>query len=94
LKRFERQHWHKLQPLMQEVVRKFLVKKIRVGMLDDLPECFAPPLIEDDASAFEKYALEMSQKRIGAGVARSLLEGLKMRNCPELKEKLKKINKT
>jgi len=79
---------------MQEVVRKFLVKSIKSGTPDDLPNCFAPPLIKDDAADFEKYALEMSQKRIGAGVARSLLEGLKMRNCPELKEKLKKINKT
>lgn len=79
---------------MQEVVRRFLVKKIRAGMPDDLPDCFAPPPIENDAAAFEKYAQEMSKKRIGAGVARSLLEGLKMRNCPELKEKLKKISKT
>lgn len=76
---------------MQEVVRKFLVKSIKSGTPDDLPDCFAPPLIEDDAADFEKYALEMSQKRIDAGFARSLLEGLKMRNCPELKEKLKKI---
>lgn len=75
---------------MQQVVQRFLVKKIRIGDADDLPESVAPTLIGDDGDDFEIYARKMAASHIDAGKARSLLEGLKMRKCDDLKELLKK----
>lgn len=78
---------------MQTVVQRFLVKKIRSGDAHDLPEAVAPTLINDDGADFELYARKMAASRIDTGKARSLLEGLKMRRCEDLKQQIKKAGK-
>ena len=93
MKRFDREHWHKLTPIMQQVAQRFLVKKISSGDADDLPELVAPSLINDDGAAFELYARKIAASRIDPGKARSLLEGLKMRNCEALKQQIKKAGR-
>jgi len=78
---------------MQQVVQRFLVKKIRSGHADDLHETVAPTLAPDDGAGFENYARKMAGSRIDTGKARALLEGLKSRNCEDLKQQIKKAGR-
>ena len=90
MKAFPQEHWHKLQPVMQETVRRLMVKKITVGEPDEMPEVVAPIPFEDDKKEYLEYCEKLSQKRLESGQARALLEGLKNIKCERLKATLLK----
>jgi len=90
LKTFPQEHWHKLQPMMQETVRRLMVKKITVGEADEMPEVVVPVPFKDDRKEYLEYCEKLSQKRLESGQARALLEGLKNIKCERLKAKLLK----
>ena len=79
-----------MQPVIQETVRRLMVKKITVGEPDELPEAVAPVPFKDDRKEYLEYCEKLSQKRLETGQARALLEGLKNIKCERLKQKLLK----
>lgn len=90
MKTFPQEHWHKLQPIMQEMVRRLMVKRITVGEPDEMPEVVVPVPFQDDRKEYLDYCEKLSHKRLESGQARALLEGLKNIKCERLKAKLLK----
>ena len=90
MKTFPQKHWHKLQPVMQETVRRLMVKRITVGEPDEMPEVVAPIPFQDDRDEYLEYCEKLSHKRLESGQARALLEGLKNIKCERLKATLLK----